>query len=57
MKKVTIQPAHHNLEEVIKRITDSGQAVFSTPVESEEDFAKMQESVKAFIRRDKERQK
>ncbi|WP_186327641.1 hypothetical protein [Paenibacillus sp. Y412MC10] len=57
MKKVTIQPAPHNLEEVLERITDSGHAVFTSPVESEEEFAKIQESVKAFIRRDKESQK
>ncbi len=57
MKKVIIQPAPNNLDEVLERMTDSGYAVFTTPVECEKEFKKMQKSVKAFINRDKESQK
>lgn len=57
MKKTTIQLVPENFEEVLERITDSGQAVLASFGQNETEFAKLRESIQDFILRDKELRK
>lgn len=54
MSKIKIQLVPENFEEVLERITDSGQAVLTSPVEDETELEEHCKSIQDFILKDKE---
>ncbi|GGD99855.1 hypothetical protein [Paenibacillus nasutitermitis] len=45
MSKIKIQLVPDNFEEVLEQITDSGQAVLTSPVESETELEELRKSI------------
>lgn len=55
MNKINVQPIPKNFEEELERITDSGQSVLASPVESEKERLEIRKSMIEIMRKDKQR--